>query len=144
MRYFSGFRVSALVLCWTDFTGLHHAPQKTLSNKYHINRLIKPLQNGRKMFYGPSGWKLGWESADKLWKISNERSESSIIIIGLGAFQKLILTRFPEVTANLTVSSYPLGANTWTIAGTYLSPHCSPDYHLTQLTDAPVSLMMCC
>ena len=34
------------------------------------------------MFYGPSGWKLGWESADKLWKISNERSELSIIIIG--------------------------------------------------------------
>ena len=47
---------------------------KSLIN--NINRLIKPLQNGRKMFYGPSGWKLGWESADKLWKISNERSES--------------------------------------------------------------------
>ena len=38
-----------------------------------LYRLIPALHNNRRTFYGPSGWKLGWESEEKLWKISNDR-----------------------------------------------------------------------
>lgn len=63
-----------------------------------LYRLITDqTDNRRRYFYGPSGWKLGWLSEEKLWRISNER--------------------YPGVTANVTVAKYPLGSNTWRISG---------------------------
>ena len=36
-------------------------------------KLVTTLSGGRRMFYGPSGWSIGWQKDKKFWQLSNER-----------------------------------------------------------------------
>ena len=83
-------------------------PDSVLDRLY---RLVQPSQNGRRMFFGPSGWRLGWEDEDKFWRISNDR--------------------FPGLSANVTVTKYPVGTNTWRVSG---GDGCRPEPYEVQLT----------
>ena len=60
-------------------------------------RLRMEMENGRRMFVGPSGWKIVWLVEQRLWSLYNDR--------------------FPGVTANYTKFQYPLGTNGWRISG---------------------------
>ena len=85
------------------------------------------IGTGRRMFYGPSGWKLSWENDEKFWTITNERypGSCSLILIRENMFYSI------GVSANVTVSKYPLGSNKWRVSG---GDGCSSEPYETSLT----------
>ena len=78
------------------------------------------------------GWRLSWESAEKFWSISNDRFPGFDVLIPLFSpkFFSLFYI-FSGVTANVTMSKYPLGSNNWRISG---GDGCSSEKYFALLT----------